>query len=87
MGPSTLSARALRKVSDVGGLSDTTDLPRKAVGLMLEAAGSVTVDDVAGNTTTITLPAGAYLALQIRRVRATGTTVTASQVCLFYSGV
>jgi hypothetical protein len=56
------------------GTSDTLDLKRPMIGVMALGAGTLVCDTGAGITRTLVLPAGVQFALQIKRVRTTGTT-------------
>jgi hypothetical protein len=58
--------------------SDTTDLPNPAIRLWVGGAGNVTLDTVGGSTSVLfaALPAGTLLSVQVKRVRATGTSAT-----------
>ena len=57
--------------------SDSADLPRPARSLYVGGAGDVSVITRGGSTVTFTaVPAGMVLPVQVRRVRATGTTAT-----------
>lgn len=66
--------------------NDSTDLPRlPALALYIGAAGNVKV--ITANNETITfngLAAGSYLNVQVKRVFATDTTVTAGNVIALY---
>jgi hypothetical protein len=57
--------------------SDTVDLPEGVIALWISGAGTVAA--VMSNNTmpsTLTVPAGAWLPMIVRRVNATGTTAT-----------
>ena len=57
--------------------SDTVDLPFTTVGLRIAGAGTVTVRDASGNSTTFTgVLAGETLPIAAVRVLYTGTTAT-----------
>jgi hypothetical protein len=54
---------------------DDNDLPQMARGLLMETAGTVALVTRAGSTVAPTLPAG-YNPIQVKRVLATGTSVS-----------
>ncbi len=55
---------------------DAVDLPKVAVSLYVEGAGSVAFVTEAGETRTVTVPDFMLLPVGVRRVMATGTTAT-----------
>jgi hypothetical protein len=55
--------------------SDTTT--KQLIGFYVGGAGNVTVVDALGQTVTFySVPAGQFIALQINKIKATGTTAT-----------
>jgi len=61
--------------------SDSADIPMTRA-LYIGAGGSVVVDDIVGTVTYAGLSAGSILPVQVKRVRATGT--TASNIVALY---
>lgn len=55
---------------------DGNDLPQHIRALSVSVGGAVKVNKRDGSTTTITLPAGTFPAINIARIWATGTTAT-----------
>ena len=56
---------------------DSADLPRPAIALYVEAAGTVAIDTVAGDATrVVSVAANMLLPVAAVRVRATGTTAS-----------
>lgn len=54
--------------------SNTVDLPRSAFALWVGGAGDLAIDTVGGQTVTlVAVPAGTYINIQTKRVRATST--------------
>ena len=54
--------------------SDTADLPVRPRAFYVNVAGSVAIQDAAGETVTYEVGAGAVLSIRAERVLATGTT-------------
>jgi hypothetical protein len=56
---------------------DAADLPRAAVAIYVEGAGSLVLDTIGGEASrTVSVAANMLLPVGVRRVRATGTTAT-----------
>jgi len=61
--------------------NDTTDLPNKARAIWVDVEGVVRVDgDESGANIPFTIPAGQWVPMRIKRVRATGTAATGIKV-------
>lgn len=68
-------------------LSDTKDLAVETVGVHANGNGDIRVMLHDGSTATLTLAACVDYPYRVRRFYATGTTLTAAQIVLFYSKV
>jgi enoyl-CoA hydratase/carnithine racemase len=55
---------------------DATDLPMVAIGLYVEAGGTVVLDTIAGESRSIAVADFSILPIGVRRVRLSGTTAT-----------
>lgn len=80
----TAPAVAIRVITP----NDSVDLPQVAGlrcrGLYASDSGDVSLIDATGHTVTVPVLAGGTLALEVSRVRATGTTVTAGNLFALY---
>lgn len=57
--------------------SDSVNLPPACTGLYVGATGNVVVETLSGATITfLAVPVGALIPIQVRKVKATGTTAT-----------
>lgn len=78
---------ALKSDGSAGVRSDLLGLKRYAIGLMVNAAGSVTVVTAKGGTVTLTPAVGVPIGLEIQQVRNTGTSVANGDIVLFYTDI
>ncbi len=63
---------------------DNTDLHRHVHFIIVPSAGDVKVDSYGGDTTTMTFTAAGVYAARIRKIYATGTTVTGGPIIVEY---
>lgn len=64
--------------------SDTLQLAAEAQGIHVNVAGTITVIDSDGNTAAFVVAAGVYYPYRVRQIKATGTTLGASDFNLLY---
>ena len=77
-----------RTSGTLGAISDSENLKRPAVGLVLHAASAITLVTPEGDTITYgsgEMALGVQHGIKIRQVRATGTTATNAQFSLLFS--
>lgn len=64
--------------------SDTLELADEAQGFHANVAGSIAIVDGSGNAATFVVAAGVYYPYRVRQIKATGTTLGASDFNLLY---
>jgi len=67
-----------------GAKSDTYALSKPAIGVHINAAGTITLKDPEGNLATFTVASGSSLAYRVSQVMSTNTSLTNAEFILLY---